>query len=388
MLKGLSKALPLILVLLLVVLGGCSDKGGGSAADSGIGAGKQTASATQDRVRLVGRTYTRDGATWLAQSGSAVEFKVTGTSLSIELVGDKHVHNDAELRPRFAILVDGEVVLDDTLSEEARTVEVFAGEEKTSAVVEVIQLSEALRGGIGVKSITVKTDAPNPVTPTAAKDLSIEFIGDSITCAYGVESAGHDDPFKTTTENFLKSYAYLAAQELGADYSAVCYSGYGVVSGWSADGTRNESMLVPPLYELVVAGQDQAWDFDAHRYDAVVINLGTNDYSYTCTVDERMAEFARGYADFLADVRAHNPEAYIICTFGTMEVRELYPALEQAVALYTSETGDARVSCYLSDAIDIEADGVGTMDHPTATTQQKAANKLVQVIREALELEA
>lgn len=99
-----------------------------------------------------------------------------------------------------------------------------------------------------------------------------------------------------------------------------------------------------------------------------------------------MQEFSRGYADSLTDVRSHNPKAQILCTLGTMDGWELYPALEQAVAIYTSETGDTRVSCYLSDPIDIEAEGVATMGHPTAATQQKSADKLVQVIRETLQL--
>ena len=58
---------------------------------------------------------------------------------------------------------------------------------------------------MGIRSITVETDADVPATPTAEPDLSIAFVGDSITCAYGVEAADADEPFKTTTENFMKS---------------------------------------------------------------------------------------------------------------------------------------------------------------------------------------
>ena len=294
------------------------------------------------------------------------------------------MENEPSLRPRFAVLVDGEVILDDTLSERERTIEVLSSEEETNAVIEVMQLSETNRGIVGVKAITLTTAAENPVVPTEAKPLSIEFIGDSITCAYGVEAASAYEPFATTTENFMKSYAYLTAQALGADYSTACYSGYGIVSGWSADGSRNDSMLMPPVYDLVANGHDRPWDFAAHPHDVVVINLGTNDSTYTLMSESRMWEFCQGYASFLAHVRTCNPDAYLVCTLGTMEGGELYPYLEQAVEDFKANTGDTRVTCYRSNHMDTAADGCGTGEHPSATTQQKSADKLVEVIRAAL----
>ena len=58
---------------------------------------------------------------------------------------------------------------------------------------------------------------PKVIEPTPKKNLSIEFIGDSMTCAYGVEGKDQNEHFKTSTENFSKSYAYLASQILNID---------------------------------------------------------------------------------------------------------------------------------------------------------------------------
>ena len=74
-----------------------------------------------------------------------------------------------------------------------------------------------MNGAIGVKNISVTSDLLTPISPEPEKPLSIEFIGDSITCAYGVEGQSSSEPFKTSTENFMKSYAYLTAQKLNAD---------------------------------------------------------------------------------------------------------------------------------------------------------------------------
>lgn len=337
--------------------------------------------ANEQNVRLIGRTYAEDKTTWIPQSGSAVEFLATCKSLKLEMAGDDNVNKEADQQPRFAVLVDGKIVLDTTLSQTLGTVEVPLDQPLNDAVVEVIHLSEALKGNVGIRTITVESDSPTPVRPTNSKNKSIAFVGDSITCAYGVEAKNSDEPFKTTTESFMKSYAYFAAQELDADYETVCYNGYGVVSGWSANGERNTERLMPPVYELVTTQSEQKWDFAAHPHDIVVVNLGTNDSTYTGTDEGRIAEFTEAYTDFLGQIRERNPKSIIICTVGTMEGGELlYPAIEQAVSVHANNTGDTRVHSYLSAPINIAEDGCGTGEHPNETSQRKAAKELVAAI--------
>ena len=362
-------------------LAGCA-----SDASKGEEMREATVVPTAENVRVIGRTYEEDGTLWLPQSGSAIEFLANAAHIALEVVGDGSVSSAPDQCPRFAVLVNGEVVVDDTLDESSRIVEVPLGGLAEDAVVELIHLSEANSGAVGVRGITVDSAGEGTVAPTDTKDMSVAFVGDSITCAYGVEAMSNDDPFRTTTQNFMKSYAYLTACELDADYETVCYSGYGVVSGWSGDGRRNESMLLPPLYELVVAGHKQTWDFAAHPRDVVVVNVGTNDFTYTGTDKARMQEFSQGYAALLGRIRELNPESLIICTLGTMWGSEaLYPALEQAVQDHANRTGDARIVCYLSDPIDEASDTVVLNGHPDEEGQRKIASQLLDVIRQALE---
>ena len=382
-------AVMLVCSLVLPGLAGCA--GSGFVTDAANGSGevaRQSVDATAENVRIIGRTYAADGATWLAQSGSAVEFAVSGTHVELELLADEHAERKEELRPRFAVLVDGEVIVDETMGERVRAIEVLDAQSSVNATVEVILLSEAAYGAVGVRSIAVDSVVQDPVSPTAAKNLSIEFVGDSITCGYGVEGTVDDLRFQTTTENFMKSYAYLAAKALDADYSAVCYSGFGVVSGWSADGTKTGDMLLPPLYDLVTDGRSETWDSSSHPYDVVVINLGTNDSTYTGTDEGRMEEFVGGYVDLIEQVRSEHPEAFIICTVGAMEDGVMYPLVERAVENHKASTGDERVTSYLTEPIDVERDGVGTHWHPNEITQQKDADALVEVIRSVLGLQA
>jgi len=358
-----------------------------AAGNSGTGELKtQTVSLTDTNVKKIGRTLSNDGVTWLVQSGSAVECTVTGTKASVTIEGDGCVYSDEKYRPRYGVYVDGELVADVVMSEPEQVVELFSGSTQRTATVKVMHLSEANNGAIGVKQFDVTSSAASPVKATAKKALSIEFIGDSITCAYGVEADSQYVSFSTGTENFSLSYAYLTAQLLNADYSAVCYSGYGIVSGYSNDGTINTASLVPPIYENTGSLSDYTvpWDFAQNPVDAIVINLGTNDDSYaTKDLDTRGLEYQEKYVEFLGTIRKNNPNAVIVCTLGIMGCEELYPYLEAAVA----EFGDAKVSCYQSPTHDFTNNGIGADWHPSAKTHELNSYLLASHLCDALGME-
>lgn len=343
----------------------------------------QTITEITENTKLIGRTLTQDGVTWLPMSGSAVECTVTGTEASVTLAGDGNVYNDAKYRPRYGVYVDGELIADVLMDAPEQTVELFSGTTARTATVKVMHLSEANNGAVGVKQFDVTSAAAKPVKPTAKKDLMIEFIGDSITCAYGVGADNQYVGFETGTEDFSKSYAYLTAGLLDADYSTACYSGYGIISGYSDDGSANTDSLVPPVYESVAKPKNYAvsWDFDANPSDVVVLNLGTNDNTYVSKEPEKRGlEYQAGYVDFLKQIRACNPDAAIICTVGIMGCTELYPYIEAAVA----EFGDENVFCYQSPTHNITEDGIGADWHPSAKTHQLNAYLLADKICTAI----
>ncbi|MDO4863718.1 MAG: GDSL-type esterase/lipase family protein [Ruminococcus sp.] len=349
---------------------------------------EQTVAVTEENVKYTGRNYyDADKETaWLVLSGSAVDFIVNGRSAEITINGDYGISNGAEQTPRYAVIVDGEIILDELLDVKQKTVKLFEGSEPRAAHVRVIHLSEATNGAVGVSDIKVDTDIPVPVVPEFSKDISIEFIGDSITCAYGVEGKDQYESFKTSTENFMKSYAYLTAQKLDADYSCVSYSGYGIVSGYTSSGVKNDGSLLPQFYDIIGRPTSYAkeWDHSAHSYDVIVVNLGTNDNTYVSKEPEtRSAEFTKGYTEFLGKLHEAHPESYIICTLGTMGCTELYPSIEAAVEAYKKEYATDRIMCYQSETQDMN-DGLGSDWHPNEITQQKSAYVLADKICQAL----
>ena len=342
----------------------------------------QSIPADAAHTKLIGRTLTANGVTWLVHSGSAVECTVTATEASVTIAGDSAVHADVKYRPRYGIYVNDELIQDVVLGEEEQVVPLFTGSKQQTVTVKIMHLSEANNGAVGVKQFDVLSSAAEPVKAVPAKSLSIEFIGDSITCAYGVEAETQYVGFETGTENFSKSYAYLTAQLLDADYSAVSYSGYGIVSGYTSDGSRQEGSLVPPVYGKIAKQSPYAvpWDFAAHPSDVIVVNLGTNDSSYASKdIETRGPEYQAEYASFLKEIRQNNPDAAVICMLGIMGGNELYPYLEAAV----QEVGDEKITCYQAPT-QKQDDGYGADWHPSAKTHQLNAYLLADKICTAI----
>ncbi|MDO5560981.1 MAG: GDSL-type esterase/lipase family protein [Oscillospiraceae bacterium] len=345
--------------------------------------------ASESNVKLVGRTVMKDDTAWLVQSGAAAEFTVTGTFAEVILAGDGCVKSEDRWKPRYAVFVDDELVDDSLLSETQKCIKLFDSKVLRTAKVRVIHLSEANNGAIGISGIKVTSNVAVPVKPEPKKDISIEIIGDSITCGYGVEAASNGDQFSTSTENFMKSYAYLAAQKLNADYSAVSYSGYGVVSGYTSD-EKNTDSLVPDYYDYAGRLDDYKvpWDFDKNKNDVVVINLGTNDYSYLSKdLEGRSEDFNKAYYDFLGQVREKNPDSYIICTVGTMGGYEVYDLIEKVCEEYSNDNNDTRISSYRSTTQNA-ANGYGADWHPSVITQQMSAYVLADKICQVLGIQS
>ena len=170
-----------------------------------------------------------------------IEFYLTGKSAELNLAGDINgIFMAEDLCPRYAkyaIYVDDNQLVDTTSGELEKRIELFYNSEEKEIKIRIILLSEGTYGWIGVKNINIKSCTENAIRPTEYKKLRIEYVGDSITCAFATK------PFRTITQNFEKSYAYLSAKELNADYSDVCYS-----SSWVAC----ESMKIPDFYIRII----------------------------------------------------------------------------------------------------------------------------------------
>ena len=342
--------------------------------------------ATEENVKLLGRTYYDTDRLYCALSGTGIEFTFTGTRCSITVVGDDNSDDGKdENHARIGIYVNGERVIDDMVDNKEEVYDVFESDTSQEVTISLVKLSESPMSTIAITDIKVEGSA---IKPTANKDKLIEFIGDSITCGYGADAPGRNKKFSTNTEDVTKAYAYKTALALDADYSMVSFSGYGIISGYSNGEKKETTQQVPKYYTKLghswAANDDFKpaqieWDFGKRQPDIIVINLGTNDDSYTKNIKERQEEYSTAYTEFLKTVRAKNPDAKIVCTLGIMGDR-LFEYVQKAVDDYTAETGDSNISTMKFDE-QLSADGYSADWHPSIKTHDKASKKLTDYLK-------
>lgn len=339
-------------------------------------------------AKLTGRVYFKDEVMWLGLSGSGASFTFDGTKLVLNLKGDNIAVGDNPIDyARIAVYVDGKRVVDEMINCAEKEVTVIDRTENAQSVVEIIKLSESPMSAVGIEAFAEGSAEALPEKP-----LKIEFIGDSITCGYGVDDEDENHQFTTATEDVTKAYAYKTAKALDAEYSMFSASGYGIVSGYTEGDEPISEQTIPQFYCSYgfsrgnfagTAPQDIPWDFSKYVPQIIVINLGTNDDSYCRDYKDRQAVFSKLYADFLAVVREKNPQAYILCTVGIMGER-IFPAVEEGIKIYLKSHADSKISSMMFHEQDGANDGFAANWHPTEKTHTKAAAVLTEKLREII----
>lgn len=354
--------------------------------------------ASEDRVKVMGRTVFRDGVRYLGYSASAISFRFAGTAASAVLISNGAEQMEQE-RAWVAVFINNQKEPEKRfrLDRAEQKVELYRSEKAETMTITLMKYSEAEFAACGIRSIEIqnKEGEEKLLPPPENKTRRIEIFGDSITCGYGVEGNVEILEFTTQEENPMKSYSMLTARELDADVQLVAWNGKGVITEYVGEESEetDDSWLMPFLYPYTDAGlerdyfqtdqiQWEKWDFQRFVPDLVIVNLGTNDASYTRQIPERDQQFVRAYVEMLEMIRRKNPKAAILCTLGTMDQR-LCPAVEQAVTLYQKKEPDAVIR-FLRLPLQEDEDGLGTFWHPTETTQRKTADRVVMTVKEMM----
>lgn len=344
---------------------------------------------TEDNVRVLGRSIYRDGIRYLSYSCAAVEFIFTGTRVTAEIWTDWAINEGWEdiFQGYASVIVDDDFdnMKRFAIEKGINTYPIFESDTIKTVKIRIVKMSEAAFGKMGIISI----DADGDIKPTVRKKIGIEFIGDSITCGYGIEGVFGTDTFNTRQENPWTAYAATTARNLDFEYQLISWSGIGVISGF-IEADVNEPLndwLMPALYDYTDRGLEnilgvttdeskEIWDNSVFAPEICVVNLGTNDNSYTRNIVERVDAFGELYIAFLQKIREKNPNAYIICTLGAMG-QELFPEIEKRVM----EFNDSKVSAMMFD-VQKDEDSIGSDWHPSFNTHQKMAAKLTEYIKE------
>ena len=226
------------------------------------------------------------------------------------------------------------------------------------------------------------------VEAPALPERKIEFIGNSITCGYGVESIEMADPFEDETENHWLTYANIVSDSLRAQHTSISRSGIGVYRNY--DGPKAGSPEnMPWQYEYTLFNKhEEKWDFAKYQPQLVCINLGTNDLS---TPNYDISLYEKNYRMFLATVRSKYPEAKIVLITGPMlgekESGEQRAVLDRICRDVNKKGVDGKTkkgdkNVYRFDFSFQTGDlGYGASWHPSRLQHQKMANELLPYLK-------
>lgn len=364
-----------------------------------------------ENLKWYGRTQTVDGIKYFNWSAAGFEFCMTGTKAEAAIMSDSDSWNE-ENKAVLGIYVkelaspadykgisfwDG--ITDEpsakvTLDKNENNVTLFESSTPKTVLVKVIKLTENHYGLAGLKSLEVtgtvnKAADGDKNSSKSNSPLKIEFVGDSITCGYGVEG-NLQIPFTTQTERVDKAYAWQTAKNLCAEFNCVSWSGIGIISHYIEPSVEipDNSWVMPALWpytdksmSMRLNKEPVIWNQDEFSPDVVVVYLGTNDQSYVREIEERRVAFVGGYRQFLEAVHRRSPNAKILCCLGTMG-QMLCKSVEEAAQKFSRVFPSVSIKTVtLPDQVDTPEDGLGTDWHPTPVTHKKAAALVTEALR-------
>jgi lysophospholipase L1-like esterase len=191
-----------------------------------------------------------------------------------------------------------------------------------------------------------------------------------------------DCPFSAATEDATLSYGALAARDLGADVWIAAWTGKGVLRN---DDLQDPDTL-PRIYERLLPGVPGSRYGFGVQPDAIVLNLGTNDFARSAPA---LDDFSEAYAAFVARLRALHPKALIVLAVGPMLFDEgainFRTLARDAVAATLADRrrqGDENVATI--ELWSDPQDGAGCQVHPSAATHRKMADELVKLLEAKL----
>lgn len=355
---------------------------------------------TKEQLKWYGRNFDYDGIRFFNYSNSAFEFCFTGKKAVAEIVSNPESVGEKNLGVLAIYIKEigspkeykGDSYWDCMADEPAKKIVLkenenqavlFESSDVKTVVIKVIKISEVPFGQAGFKSLELdgKLVKKNYKKSVNADAYKIEFIGDSITCGYGIEGVYMKDVFDTQQERSDKAYAFLTAKKLGAEFHCVSFSGIGIISQYVDPSVENPNTVISmpllwPYTDKVLSKnlglEPEIWDERKFSPDLIVINLGTNDASYVREVEGRRLSYVHGLRLFIEEIHRRSPKAKICCCLGVMG-QQLCDSVFEAVDLFKKDFKDVKIKAVKLPLQDEKNDGVSCDWHPSALTHQKTA---------------
>ncbi len=226
--------------------------------------------------------------------------------------------------------------------------------------------------GIGVFEGLALGEGGKLLAPPAAPRHRIEVIGDSFSVGYGDEGPAECKDLRPY-ENSYMAYGQIAGRMLDAEVRQIAVSGTGMVRNWAEPGPESAEPMPARYGRLLENDRASSWDFSKWAPEAVVINLGTNDFSTEPRT--KPATYKERYHQLIKRVRGYYPDVAVFCM-----AQEPFAAYAEQVAAEENAAGNKAVY-FVKYVHDGAVYGYGCDLHPTVASQAQFAQALAAAIR-------
>lgn len=335
----------------------------------------ETVAPDHKYLQYTGRIDSSDPrAPVLSWPGTSVTANFTGTSLAIVL-DDQHGKNF------YNVFLDGDterpIILQ--LEKGKKSYLVANGLAPGRHRLLLTKRTEGEEGATVFRGLELDDKAGLSPPPPKPK-RRIEFFGDSITSGMGNEAPDDGEDHHGKDKNNYRSYAAIAARQLGAEAHFTSQGGIGIMISWFP-------FTMPDFYDQLsaVGDNDSRWDFKRWTPDVVVVNLMQND-SWLIGRDHKLqpepnaAQRIAAYQAFVARVRSLYPKAYIVCALGSMDATKAgspWPGYVETAVKNLRTAGDARI-----DTVFFPFTGYGK--HPRVAQHQANADMLTAFVHKRM----
>jgi Carbohydrate esterase 2 N-terminal/GDSL-like Lipase/Acylhydrolase family len=331
-------------------------------------------------VRAEGRFDRSDrDALAFAWSGSRISAHFSGTTAGVVL--------EDSGKNQFGVLIDGKIQPQKLVAKSGEHAYLLgAGLSPGEHDVALHRLTEANLGETKFLGFQFGKGG-KLLSPGREPSRRIEVIGDSISTGYGNEGPDKTCHFSPETENHYLTYGAIAARAVGAELVTIAWSGKGVFSN---RGSAVDTLVMPALWKRTLPERDDSrWNFADYQPDAVVVNLGSNDFAPEVA---DYSPFDGTYLAFIREVRAHYPKATIFCALGPalsdnwpegrMALTRARHGVKGAVDVLHA-AGDARIF-FVEFPVQTGSNGYGCDWHPSLRTHELMGTELETELREKM----
>lgn len=326
--------------------------------------GQQKVLLCQDNgkyLRIHGRYTIKQNCLAFDWSNSGISFNFSGTGFILSF-GEYHADQPAYVKvfldnseQRFAISTGKEKIIYENLPEKRHRVTISRVTEGAAPLL----FKDLVLMGMDHKFMAPPFDKPK----------KIEFLGDSITCGYGIIANPSEMTYNTFQQDSTMTYAYFTAKDLDADAHYVCISGKGIVC--NCNGEKDYEI---PIFFEHASQNKEPWDFSQWTPNVVVINAGTNDVGGAIP-DQVFTEAAM---NFVKLIRSKYSDAHIIWVYGMMNDKYV-PAIKTAVKELNKE--DKKVHFLYVESINQLPGETGANGHPNTRANKRVSKLLVKKIK-------